>query len=59
LFVNEFYVWAELDVSQRKTPTEGHAASGWSPLTAVFLLALILRATWQARKSAACCGEDE
>lgn len=57
--VNEFYAWAELDISQWVTSAEGSATSWWSTLAAVVLLFLILRATWQARASAACCGGDE
>jgi uncharacterized membrane protein YraQ (UPF0718 family) len=55
--VNEFYVWAELDISRWVTPAEGHAASGWHTLAAVVLLALILRAFWASRQTAPCCGE--
>jgi uncharacterized membrane protein YraQ (UPF0718 family) len=55
--VNEFYAWAELDISRWVTPAEGHAASGWHTLAAVILLALILRAFWASRQAVSCCGE--
>jgi uncharacterized membrane protein YraQ (UPF0718 family) len=55
--VNEFYAWANLDISRWVTPAAGHAASGWHTLAAVVLLALILRAFWASRQSAGCCGE--
>ena len=57
--VNEFYAWANLDISQWVTSAEGSSTSWWGTVAAVVLLLLILRATWQARKSAACCGESE
>jgi uncharacterized membrane protein YraQ (UPF0718 family) len=55
--VNEFYAWAELDISQWVTSAEGSETSWWSTVAAVVLLLMILRATWQSRKSAACCSE--
>jgi len=55
--VNEFYVWAGLDISQWVTPAEGATASWWNTLAAVVLLALIARAFWASRQSATCCGE--
>ena len=55
--VNEFYAWAELDISRWVAPAEGSAASGWSTVTALVLLGLILRAFWVSRQDEACCGE--
>jgi hypothetical protein len=57
--VNEFYALPGLDISQWVTSAEGSATSWWGTVAALVLLLLILRAVWQARKSAACCGESE
>jgi hypothetical protein len=55
--VNEFYAWAELDITRWVTPGGGHGTSGWNVLAAVVLLALILRAFWVSRSSDSCCEE--
>lgn len=55
--VNEFYAWAELDISQWVTSAEGSATSWWGTVAAVVLLLLILRAFWKSRQSASYCGE--
>jgi uncharacterized membrane protein YraQ (UPF0718 family) len=55
--VNEFYVWAEIDISNWVTSSEAHSMSGWGNFAAVLLLVLIGRAFWNARKSEDCCGD--
>ncbi len=54
--VNEFYAWAELDISRWVTSSEEHAVSGLGSLSAVILLLLIGRAFWKSRQAEDCCG---
>lgn len=53
--VDEFYTWAELDISRWVTSSEAHAVSVWGHLVALVLLVLIGRAFWVSRKDAGCC----
>jgi uncharacterized membrane protein YraQ (UPF0718 family) len=55
--VNEFYAWANLDISRWVAPAAGHAASGWHVSAALVLLVLIVRAFWLSRQQVDCCGE--
>jgi len=55
--VNEFYVWAGIDISRWVSSPETKEGTG--PLgyaVAVVLLLLIARAYWRSRQSANCCG---
>jgi uncharacterized protein len=53
--VNEFYAWADLDISRWVTTSEAHVVTVWGNLTALVLLALIARAFWVSRKAVDCC----
>jgi uncharacterized membrane protein YraQ (UPF0718 family) len=54
--VNEFYAFAEIDISQWVLSSAAHdASSPWGHAIAILLLALIARAFWRSRQENSCC----